>query len=138
MKSILQPLMALCYHNGMLSPPSLAYWPPDLANNCAVPQHECRCGDSFLSLSLGGSDCFRLERRAWRAQHPPPPPSRASARPAQTPGARLSLGQFFSSFWEHPGPAWEVKYPDNCSCVKRSLSSSQHTMGSRKEKQNTL
>lgn len=30
--------MALCYNNGMLSPPNLAYCPLDLANDYSVPQ----------------------------------------------------------------------------------------------------
>lgn len=38
MKRILYPIMALCYNNGMLSPPDLAYFPPDLANNISVSQ----------------------------------------------------------------------------------------------------
>lgn len=38
MKRILYPIMALCYNNGMLSPPNLAYFPPELANNYSVPQ----------------------------------------------------------------------------------------------------
>ena len=33
-----RPIMALCYDNGMLAPPSLADRPPDLANNYAVAQ----------------------------------------------------------------------------------------------------
>lgn len=38
MKRILYPLMALCYNNGMLSPPRLAdRGPPGLANNYVVP-----------------------------------------------------------------------------------------------------
>lgn len=39
MKRILYPLMALCYNNGMLSPPRLADRgpPPGLANNYVVP-----------------------------------------------------------------------------------------------------
>lgn len=38
MKRILNPIMALCYNNGMLSPPNLACSPLDRANNNPVPQ----------------------------------------------------------------------------------------------------
>lgn len=38
MKGILCPITALCYNNGMLSPPNLAFCPPDRANNYSVPQ----------------------------------------------------------------------------------------------------
>lgn len=38
MKRILNPIMALCYNNGMLVPPNLAGCPLDHANNNPVPQ----------------------------------------------------------------------------------------------------
>ena len=38
MKGILNPVMALCYNNGMLSPPNLACCPLDRANNKPAPQ----------------------------------------------------------------------------------------------------
>ena len=38
MKGILYPTLALCYNHGMLSPPNLARWPLDRANNYSVPQ----------------------------------------------------------------------------------------------------
>lgn len=51
MRRILYPIMALCYNHGMLSPPSLAFCPPDRANNYSVPQRaSVAFGDSLQEL----------------------------------------------------------------------------------------
>lgn len=74
MKRILYPIMALCYNNGMLSPPDLAPSLPDLAKNYSVPQCKCHQGDSLLRLKESGSECFELGRRLlWAAALLPQP-----------------------------------------------------------------
>ena len=83
MKRILHPLMALCYNNGMLSPPRLADrgGPPRPCQRlCGSLACECHCGDSFLSLKEAVRASSWKDGLAGGCPAPgPPPPTQTHA-----------------------------------------------------------
>lgn len=103
--------MALCYINGMLSPPNLAYCHPDLANNYSVPQR--------VSVAVGTASWAwkkeAMNASSWAEPARPQPWLYSCRHPGTgTPG--------WSSSTLPPGPtgpAGEVEYLDNTSCMSR-------------------